>query len=65
MNRIQTVWDHFSGLVNRQFGCQTSLTHFLNSKKLPKKEILESVIKHKRAKIIFMQDDLIFPITKK
>ncbi len=64
MKRIQTVWDHFSGLVYRQFGCHTSLTHFLNSKKLPKKEILEAVIKHKRARIIFIQDDLIFPITK-
>ena len=64
MKRIQTVWDHFSSLVYRQFGCHTSLTHFLNSKKLPKKEILEMVIKNKRARIIFIQDDLVFPITK-
>ena len=64
MNRIQTVWDHFSGLVHRQFGCHVGLTHFLDQKRLPKKEILDTVIKHKKARIIFIQDDLIFPITK-
>ena len=64
MKRIQTVWDHFSGLVHRQFGCHAALTHFLDTKKLPQKEILETVIKHKKARVIFIQDDLIFPITR-
>ena len=64
MSRIQTVWSHFSGLVHRQFGCYVALNHFLDPKKLPKKDILDTVIKHKKAKFIFVQDDLIFPITK-
>ena len=61
---MQTVWNYFSGLVYRQFGCHVELTYFLDEAKPSSHEILDIIMDHKSARFIVIQNDLFFPIVK-
>ena len=64
MTRMQTVWNYFSGLIYRQFGCHVELTHCLDEAQSSSNEILDIIMNYKNARLIVMQNDLFLPIVK-
>ena len=62
--RTKMVIDRFSQLVERQFGCQVGYTDLLN-KDIPKDlDVVETVRRNKRSKLIVTSSDLLIPIEK-
>lgn len=62
---IKKVIDRFTQLIDRQFGHHVVFIDLLNdSSTPPPTDELEAVVKHKKARLIILNNDLVIPITQ-
>ena len=64
MKKAEKIIHRFAQMIDRQFGLSIAFIDLLKKPASPLKDILETVLKYKKARFLIVDNDLIIPITQ-